>query len=115
MSSPPAVPISVSWLQYVVAILDGFLEKTGDPKGRPPNERRTLVVVAAVGVAIPLLLGWTASQISAFGQGVDQKYFELVAQIVPVFFLATFARTLLLIRPSLRSEASDALAFERRI
>ena len=49
------------------------------------------VVVVVVAVALPVVAGLITGHFTKFGRQTDPTFFELVATIIPVFFLATFA------------------------
>jgi hypothetical protein len=49
------------------------------------------VIVVVVAVALPVAAGLITGHFTDFGRQTDTTFFELVATIIPVFFLATFA------------------------
>jgi len=54
--------------------------------------RRVLkIIVVTVAVALPVVAGLITSLFTDFGRQTDATFFELVATVIPVFFLATFA------------------------
>ena len=59
-----------------------------------PESRWLRALVAAFGILLPLVVGFVVSLLTHFGRGTDSTFFELVATVIPIFFLATFAQFL---------------------